>query len=131
MFNHSYRYYAKYRYKNSWLRFLLQYTALGRLLIQDTTPTPSVFFNTYHSSWWLTRSLFSWMIQNTDLFYIIKSLSLLKTVSMDYDQLVRGVANHQNPKNIVDELFTLQQAEILTQENIGTVVAHANPRELA
>lgn len=105
MFQNSYQYDAQDRYKNSLLRFLLQFTALGRLLLQNTTPTPSVFFNTYNSSWWLTRSLFSWMIKDTHLFYIIKSLSLLKSKLMaSYGGRLNLAATIQEIKAYVDGL---------------------------
>ncbi len=53
-------------YQKSWFGFIFKYTALGKLLEQDTRITSSTFFDTYFSAWWWNRLWFRDCIRQKD-----------------------------------------------------------------
>ena len=117
-------------YKESWFRPFFEYTALGKLLEQDTKHSFSTFLDTYISSWWWNRLWFRACVQNNDYLArfdrILNSagVCLLKGYGILTEENRALVANHDHPDELLRWLVTLGINGILTQDNFTLLTNH-------
>ncbi|PJD96359.1 MAG: hypothetical protein CK423_01425, partial [Legionella sp.] len=124
----------KVGYKQSWFRFFFKYTALGKLLEQDTQVSAFTFSDTYLSSWWWNRLWFETCIRQEDNLSqfdrMLRSFSDLKKAELLTQENFTLAVNHPDPGSLALALFYLRKASILTQANFTLVANHPDLQRL-
>ena len=108
-------------------------TALAKLISAREKPTAWDFYNTYFSSWWLSRIWFRSLMQNHihQFDKILSSLEILEKSGILNEDNCNKVTSHANPQVLAQVLISLNDAEILTPDNQDLVRVHPNPKQFA
>ena len=122
-------------FQQSWLGFLFKHSALGRLLVQENTPSQSDFFNAYCSSWWWNRIWFRACIQNPLYRYrlddMVACLAILKKSEIFSEINCNKVTDHADPHLLIYGLLLLNGGGVLNDATLAVVADHAKPDRLA
>lgn len=136
MYHHFYSK-LKQAYQQSWFKFVFMNTALGRLLAQDEAPSAWVFFNTYFSSWWLSRFWLNSYLNTEDsnaLVSIAASLNYLRKNEMFTEEncntVIAWADGNLFASYIATVLHYLDQTMMLNQENLALVANFHNAWDL-
>jgi hypothetical protein len=122
-------------YQQSWLKYLLFWSPLAKILNDPNKASFWNFINTFMVSWSITRILFSFCIQNKEnllkLNHLAVLINKLKNADLFHESIFTAVSQHLNANTLADALIDLQKAGLLTPENQAALAAYSKPSELA
>lgn len=122
-------------YQQSWLKYLLFWSPLAKILNDPNKASFWNFINTFMVSWSITRILFSFCIQNKENLLKLQHLAVLinklKDADLFHESIFTTLSQHMNANALVDALIDLQKAGHLTPENQAALATYSKPYELA
>jgi hypothetical protein len=118
--------------QESWFMVLFKYTALANLIEKPENPDPLTFYNTYFSSWWLTRLWFRSCILRWDVFNEFLGLLECRQILEQSSMLnwFNQVANHKESFWLCSVIDILQKNYLLNTRSIELIINHPEPFEL-